>query len=218
MIESLRDVLNYPNVIVTSRPAAVGLPGLAPFDLELETVGFQENQVTAYVTKVIENPTTRDEIKAFVKKNWLMQGLIQIPIQLDALCSCWDDEFQSSEMRKTMTALYQEIEKQLWKNDILRLEKRTEGGLLSENKVRKIRQRQQLQTWVGQEMEMLEFLSLTGLENDIIEFTADHRDEIYQKSGIPGMPDDVLDSSSFLRTSDLSKGNSTKYHFFHLTF
>ncbi|KAJ5679176.1 hypothetical protein N7462_007420 [Penicillium macrosclerotiorum] len=218
MTDSLKDLLNYSNVIITSRPSAVGLPGVNQFDLELETVGFQQNQVTAYLNKVVVDSTKRKEMQEFINQHCLIQGLIQIPIQLDALCYSWDDELRKKDMPKTMTALYQAIEHNLWKKDVLRLEKRNERVLLSENQTQKLRQRSQLQAFVGREMEMLELFAFTGLQNDIIEFSPRHRDRLYENSGILGMSDDILDGSSFLRTSDLSKRASTTYHFLHLTF
>jgi predicted NACHT family NTPase len=45
LTEIFNGLLNQDNVIITSRPYAVYIPGLAPIDLELETVGFHPSQV-----------------------------------------------------------------------------------------------------------------------------------------------------------------------------
>jgi predicted NACHT family NTPase len=52
--EAFTDLLNRHDVIITSRPYAVHLPCLGPFDLELETIGFYPNQVQAYRTITVK--------------------------------------------------------------------------------------------------------------------------------------------------------------------
>jgi hypothetical protein len=53
MTEVSKDLLNYHNVIITARPYAVNMPGLSPFDLELEPVWFRQEQVQEYLTKAV---------------------------------------------------------------------------------------------------------------------------------------------------------------------
>ncbi|KUL81425.1 hypothetical protein ZTR_09753 [Talaromyces verruculosus] len=104
LTEIFNSLLNEDNVIITSRPHAVKLSGLTPFDLELETVGFHLNQVQAYLAKAVTDPDTVNQISSFIQSHWLIQGLVRIPIQLDALCYSWDNDFRSGALLQTMTA------------------------------------------------------------------------------------------------------------------
>ena len=52
-----------------SRPHAVMLLGLTPFDLELETVGFYHNQVQAYLAKAMTDPDTVNQIYSFIQSH-----------------------------------------------------------------------------------------------------------------------------------------------------
>ncbi|KAI7971169.1 hypothetical protein EIK77_004684 [Talaromyces pinophilus] len=124
LTEIFNRLLNEDNMIITSRPHAVKLSGLTPFDLELETVRFHLNQVQAYIAKVTPDPDTVKQISSFIQSHWLIQGLVRIPIQLDALCYSWDNDFRSGALLQTMTAIYQAIELKLWKKDILNIKKR----------------------------------------------------------------------------------------------
>ncbi|KUL81435.1 hypothetical protein ZTR_10668 [Talaromyces verruculosus] len=211
-------LLNEDNVIITSRPHAVKLLGLTPFDLELETVGFHLHQVQAYVAKAVTDLDTVNQINSFIQSHWLIQELVRIPIQLDALCYSWDNDFRSSALLQTMTAVYQAIELKLWKKDILNLEKRNDTQHNGGTAVRKLRTRLQIESQhMKTEMKFLECLAFTGLYGDIIEFRSGHRDWLYEQSEFCDMSDDVLDRLSFLRTSDASDQDKS-YHFLHLTF
>ncbi|KAF3389772.1 hypothetical protein DPV78_011861 [Talaromyces pinophilus] len=218
LTEIFNSLLNEDNVIITSRPHAIKLPGLTPFDLELETVGFHLHQVQAYIAKAITDLDTVNQISSFIQSHWLIQGLVRIPIQLDALCYSWDKDFHSGAPLQTMTAVYQAIELKLWKKDILNLEKRTNTGHNGGTAVRKLRTRLQIESQhMKTEMEFLERLTFTGLYSDTIEFNSGHRDWLYEQPEFCEMSDDVLDRLSFLRTSDASDRDKS-YHFLHLTF
>ncbi|KAL3470213.1 hypothetical protein BJX99DRAFT_239890 [Aspergillus californicus] len=217
LTEVFTSLFNETNVIITSRPYAANLPGLAPFDLELETVGFHPSQIDTYVAKTTRNQDVAMQICSFIQKHWLIQGLVRIPIQLDALCYSWDADFSPGDIRQTMTAIYQAIELKLWKKDILQLEKRKEQRLISENEVQQLRTRQQMMSCIGSKMELLEFLAFTGLQNDMIEFHQIHRDQIYNQPEFGEMLDYILDKISFLRTSDAPSLDKS-YYFLHLTF
>jgi hypothetical protein len=65
----------------------------------------------------------------------LIQDLVQIPIQLDALCFTWNEGLGSEMKFDTMTAVYRAIEDSLWKKDILRLEKTQDGKPITETLV-----------------------------------------------------------------------------------
>lgn len=215
LTEIFNRVLSQENVIITSRPYAVNISGLAPFDLELETVGFHPRQVQTYLAKSMKDPDITDQIQSFVRSHWLIQGLVRIPIQLDALCYSWNkNNFYSDASPQTMTEIYQAIELKLWKKDILNLENARQ---LSETVVQNLRTRMQILSLVETEMRLLEFLAFTGLYSDIIEFHQGHRDWLYEQSQFYQMSDNVLDRLSFLRTSDTSSQDQS-YHFIHLTF
>jgi NACHT/LRR/PYD domain-containing protein 3 len=215
--EIFNSLLNEDNVIITSRPHAVNLSGLTPFDLELETVGFRLNQVQTYLAKTTIDPVAVTQIYSFIQSHWLIQGLVRIPIQLDALCYSWDNDFRSGGRLQTMTTIYQAIEIKLWKKDILNLEKGNNTGHLGERAIWTLRTRLQIQSQMETQMRFLEYLAFTGLYSDIIEFHQDHRDWLYEQPEFCEMSDDVLDRLSFLRTSDPSDQDKS-YHFLHLTF
>jgi hypothetical protein len=145
----------------------------------------------------MKDPDITDQIHSFIRSHWLIQGLVRIPIQLDALCYSWNkDNFHSDTLPQTMTEIYQAIELKLWQKDILNLEKNN-AGRLSETVVQKQRTRKQIQFFVTTEMRLLECLAFTGLYSDIIEFSPDHRDWLYEQSQFHQMSDDVLDRLSF---------------------
>jgi len=219
LTEKFKDLLNQQNVIITSRPYAVSSPDLNLFDLELETIGFSPAQVQDYLTKVVKEQTAVEEIRAFIKSHWVIQGLVQIPIQLDALCYSWYKGLGSGNAPQTMTTLYQAIEIKLWNKDILQLGKENGQGPLNGSRSRELRTRSQVEDVMEAEIKLLEFLAFTGLVNDKIEFNQDIRDKLYGRPSLSGMSDDILDRVSFLRTSDPSADHDIRnYHFLHLTF
>ncbi|KAL2782345.1 hypothetical protein BJX66DRAFT_320946, partial [Aspergillus keveii] len=207
------------NVIITSRPYAVSTSRLYPFDLELETVGFDASQVQTYLAKTMNDSAIADQIRSFIRSHWLIQGLVRIPIQLDALCYSWpesnsESNFRPNALPQTMTEIYQAIELRLWTKDILNLEKRDRAGQLVNG--RKLRTRAQIALIMETEMRFLQVLAFTGLYSDIVDFHRDHRHWLYEQY-FPGMSDNDLDRLSFLRTSDTSSQDQS-YHFIHLTF
>ncbi|KAH8749756.1 hypothetical protein F5883DRAFT_720735 [Diaporthe sp. PMI_573] len=111
MFELLKLLLTMPAVIVTCRPH-VSLPQWTrgKFDLELDTIGFLPKQVVAYVAMAFTNPETGDseekiaDVQSFLRRHQLIQGLVRIPIQLDALCYTWDD-FKPGSVPDTMTGI-----------------------------------------------------------------------------------------------------------------
>lgn len=206
-------LLNCPNVIVTSRPSAVLPLHVDSFDLELETIGFRPEQVLEYVRKV--EPTRAEEIQSFLDAHPLIQGLVRIPIQLDALCYAWDDVLE--DIPDTMSDLYRIIENGLWRKDLGRLRKKVEGRLVNE---KQRLYKTQVKKLVGDELRFVESIAFTGLYNDIIVFDNRFRDLVAEHfDPPPGMLDDFLLKISYLRASDNRKGEQNQtYHFLHLTF
>ncbi|KAH8744508.1 hypothetical protein F5883DRAFT_22891 [Diaporthe sp. PMI_573] len=227
MSRFLKELLNQPNVIITSRPHA-SLPPIS-LDLEVETIGFYPEQVKDYIKMAFTNRETGvvdqvrvNEVQSVLQKHWLVQSLVRIPIQLDALCFTWKEKeagSNSGTKLDTMTALYQAIEHSLWKKDIKfpRLEKKPEDYVRNAG-------RSEIKRTVEAETALLECLAFTGLSSDVIDFTSDHRDNISElfnplKSNSKLSLDDTLTNLSFLRTSDPSSEHRNRnYHFLHLTF
>ncbi|KAK4079164.1 hypothetical protein Trihar35433_269 [Trichoderma harzianum] len=215
----LNELLKQPNVIVTSRPSSK-MP--LDMDLELETIGFYPDQVKDYIKRVFTDPKTAksdtetiSKIQSFLQNHWLIQGLVRIPIQLDALCYSWKDIH--GDMLETMTALYQAIELSLWKKDILRLKKSHGQDPVTLDHIQDA-SRSKIEGFVNDEIYFLESLAFTGLHDDVIEFEPKHLNRI-SDSIRNFLPDKAAPCLSFLRTSNLSfEGGNRSYHFIHLTF
>ncbi|KAG0047372.1 hypothetical protein BGZ83_007557 [Gryganskiella cystojenkinii] len=103
----LQDLLEQQHVILTSRPSGVNSSTLKMIDLELETVGFSQKDVQEYLRKI--EPKAAIEIQNFIDQTPLLQGIVNIPVQLDVLCYSWDTISSSIGKDKaiTMTMLYQ---------------------------------------------------------------------------------------------------------------
>ncbi|KAK3946775.1 armadillo-type fold domain-containing protein [Pseudoneurospora amorphoporcata] len=212
-------LLDQPNVIITSRPYGKPLVGL---DLELETIGFYPNQVKAYINKVFtEYSDTAVRVQSFLKARSLLQGLMRIPIQLDALCFAWNGSINSSSELNTMTDVYQAIDQSLWKKDILRLGKKHDNELVEAAYIQESGWTE-IENLVSTEILFLEILAFTGLQNDTIEFDSTHLGQILHRFAdiLPGfLPSKTMPPLSFLRTSDsLMETSHRTYHFLHLTY
>ncbi|KAJ3580064.1 hypothetical protein NPX13_g509 [Xylaria arbuscula] len=226
MLHFLPTLLNQPNVIITSRPNANLPPDLDSIHLELETIGFHPAQVNAYIENAFTDLQTGDvdsakmeEIQSFLNNHRIIQGLVRIPIQLDALCYSWDNSpgsySTSIAMPDSMTAIYQRIEESLWRKDVVRLE------IWNRNKAQ-IARRTELFNVVNHELECLGSLAFTGMLNNVINFEAKHRDAISEHCSHRDqrfLLDEMLERVSFVRSSDSSsKKRHQSYHFLHLTF
>ncbi|KAK3338981.1 hypothetical protein B0H65DRAFT_499813 [Neurospora tetraspora] len=219
-MSSFLDVLlDQPNVIITSRPYGKPLAGL---HLELETIGFYPNQVEAYINKVFTKYSdTAVRVQSFLKARSLLQGLMRIPIQLDALCFAWNGSINSSSELNTMTDVYQAIDQSLWKKDILRLGKKHDNELVEAAYIQESGWTE-IENLVSTEILFLEILAFTGLQNDTIEFDSTHLSQILHHFAdiSPGfLPSKTMPHLSFLRTSDfLMETSHRTYHFLHLTY
>ncbi|KAH6650540.1 hypothetical protein F5144DRAFT_617386 [Chaetomium tenue] len=217
MFRLLKDLLNQPNVIITSRPSGKLPLGLDAIDVELETIGFYPDQVDKYLERVLPNQVT--EIQSFLRDRPLLQDLVRIPIQLDAFGFTWNETFSTPTELSTMTAVYQAIEDGLWKKDVLRLEKRHQGEPLTGGMIQDS-DAPEIKGFVKDEICFLEGFAFTGLHNDIIDLESKHQRAISARfSPVIALPAKTLPRLSFLRTSDTSptKGKPS-YHFLHLTY
>ncbi len=221
----LKQLLNQPAVLITSRPY-IELKQADPMDLELETVGFSPENVTAY----LDNPAMvsvlqAQEMKQFIQTTSFIQGLVNVPIQLDALCYSWDEikrMQKESPDAMTVTALYQAMKNKLWRKDILRLGKREGGKLLTESQVNALESSPRVEKLVRAEHDFLSTLAFQGMQRNQIEFS--HRDlhaliEQLERKGLdlPMTLEDNLKKLSFLHTDEAEEGLQS-YHFMHLTF
>ncbi|KAF4470039.1 peptidase C14 [Fusarium albosuccineum] len=215
----LQSLLSMPNIILTCRPHITIPESLIKPDMEAEVIGFRQQQVMEYVSKV--RPSCSAHIHGFLQRNRLVQDLVRIPIHLDALCYIWDGKWAgekgSQQSPRTMTELYKDIELKLWRRDLDRRDMRamrenfdTMDGQIEES--------------VRSDRQFLEFLAFAGLYSGTLEFDNDFRDQVYrhredQTTGESHVT--PLGDLSFLRTShppSESKNSRRTYHFIHLTF
>ena len=208
----LESLLNYPNVIITSRPHASLPPRVDPVDLEVETIGFYPEQVTEYISKTFSDmPNIGANVGSFLQNHQLMQDLVRIPVQLDALCYIWKD-LGDQPIPQTMTAIYRRIEGNLWRKDGVKL-----GRFRSTQSV----SQRALEAHMLNERHLLEALAFTGMHTNKVDFTQDHQEKVLDEvlETKISFLDDVLSQLSFLRTSNpSSRIEDRRYHFLHLTY
>ncbi|KAF5570594.1 NACHT LRR PYD domain-containing protein [Fusarium phyllophilum] len=205
-------LLNQPNVLALSRPSVPIRSSIQAFDLELEMIGFGTDQVYEYVKHM--EPERQKEIQTFLSSRPLIQDLVRIPIQLDALCYGWDQVHNQGP--ETMTDLYQSIEKGLWSKDIVRLGKSKISSASTEKDNIFDKEIEEL---IDDETRIIEQLAFTGLCNNIVEFQDKHVNVICRYTSThSAFVNNTLPKLSFLRTSDSPVGKSSRtYHFLHLT-
>ncbi len=221
----LTQLLNQPAVLITSRPY-VDLKQAPPMDLELETVGFSPENVTAYLDNRAMMPVSQSqEMKRFIQSTPFIQELVNVPIQLDALCYSWDEIKrlqQEAQGSVTITSLYQAMMNKLWRKDMLRLGKREGGELLTAEAVTALRSPLRIEKWIKAEQDFLSALAFKGLQENRIEFDTRYLDNLIEQFETEGVDLPVtleanLKKLSFLHTDDAEEGQRS-YHFMHLTF
>lgn len=103
------------HMIVTSRPTVTIN---AEFDSVLETIGFTNENIDEYIKKFFHNHEEKaKQLMAFLKTNPSIYGLAHIPINLELICSVYE-EGMSEKAFTNMTHLYQAIEHKLWQRMI----------------------------------------------------------------------------------------------------
>ncbi|KAH6889415.1 armadillo-type protein [Thelonectria olida] len=215
MFPLMSTLLNLPNVIITSRPYVTPQKPFGAIDIELETIGFTQPQVLQYVNHALPHAESAKEVLYFLQHRRLIQSLVRIPIQLDALCYTWASEWNCREAPKTMTGLYRAIEVKLWREDVARLGK--QSGIDAMNLTIP-----EIETSMSRERDCIELLAFSGLYSDMVDFDTQFRGFVYKHAGpSPSNTswDTKLASLSFLQTSDPpAKEAYQTYHFIHLTF
>ncbi|GAP92935.2 putative peptidase C14 [Rosellinia necatrix] len=202
----LQQLLNQPNIIVTSRPSVQLPEDFKPFDFELETIGFYPNQVRQYVEHVTTAEKSQ-QIMGFLDQNPLVRDLVRIPIQLDALCFAWDDK--SVEPPQTMTNLYEAIERALLNKDARNLKPTTSNHLPYPT----------LRFLLKDEADLLEKLAFVGMLNGLVIFDEKFFTKWPQHFIMPLEKtfDKTLENLSFIRASPSAHDGSRHYYFLHLT-
>ncbi|KAF9904313.1 hypothetical protein EC991_002864, partial [Linnemannia zychae] len=101
----LRKLLDQKQVVVTSRPSGIDASLLQSIDLELETIGFSQQDVKDFIGRILE-PGPARTVQDFIQRTPLIHGLVNIPVQLDVICFCWEPLLKDG-FEPTMTTLYQ---------------------------------------------------------------------------------------------------------------
>lgn len=218
-------LMDLPHVIVTSRPDVTLPPWLRKhFSLELEAIGFYPEQVKSYVTQYfdesdIDESEKPEQILSFLQKHRLIQSLMRIPVQLDALCWTWEESDRDGTEPQTMTDIYRAIEIRLWGKDEPNLE-RLRKAAPQMNYVSLSKS--------SPASSLLERLAFAGMYSNIINFEPENcknalDPEDRNKANFTEAFDEVLSKTSFLRSSKISSRRHSKremrtYHFLHLTF
>ncbi|KAF9101976.1 hypothetical protein BGX27_011242, partial [Mortierella sp. AM989] len=179
----LQDLLGREHVILTSRPSGVESSTLKSIDLELETVGFSQQDVQEYLRKV--EPKAATEIQNFIDQTPFLQGLVNIPVQLDALCYSWD--LLSSRIAKdnaiTITTLYVAMVTKLWSKDGPLLEKKDggQGPILSSKQILDLPLPDIEIQLFPEENEYLCYLAFQGFQDNRIEFDTEYMNRMRQE-------------------------------------
>ncbi|KAG0206291.1 hypothetical protein BGX28_002237 [Mortierella sp. GBA30] len=227
----LRILLEQQHVVITSRPSGVDPKLLASIDLELETIGFSQQNVKDFLVKVLE-PAAATTVQDFIQRTPLIQSLVNIPVQLDVICFSWDS-LPKDGLPITMTRLYQLMVRKLWCKDAIRLKKTSpEGKPLSQKLIDQLMEMPEvIDDLMSTELQHLGYLAFKGLTNK-------HQIEFDQKALLctfgelrkhgatilyPSELLEMMKQTSFFHTADAdldpSKNDSQQaWYFLHLTF
>ncbi|KAM0490661.1 hypothetical protein ACHAP8_011350 [Fusarium lateritium] len=217
MVTFVSKLLRQHRVVITSRPN-VSPPSGVTVDLELETIGFSQEQVGAYLAADPKYIPRANEIQSLLKRNWLLRSLVQIPIQLDALCFVWE-EIDPDKAPETMTGIYNEIVQKLWVKDIDRIQSQSSKWYAQPLQG-------EIEAKAKNEIAFLECLAFNGLCIDTIDFSRKDRGKAFHylvnknvDYALNPTVDDVLPQLSFMRSSDTGRPSAQQsFHFIHLTY
>ncbi|KAG0007744.1 hypothetical protein BGZ80_004299 [Entomortierella chlamydospora] len=226
-------LLQRRHVIITSRPSGLDKSILPKIDLELEIIGFSQQKIQEFLTRVLKS----DRVIAaqdFIRRTPLIQGLVNIPIQLDVICFIWDPPPKKNQdmLPKTMTGLYQLMVRKLWCKDAKLLGKQSRGVTLTPCQINKLNEKQ-IDKLMATEIQCLAYLAFKGLDNNYqIEFNEkalleaindlDKYPLITGEKPLSPLLLDMLKQTSFLHTAEAgpsSKKDSSlqSWSFLHLT-
>jgi hypothetical protein len=101
---------NLQNYIITSRPYGYRK---SDFDTNevFETIGFTDENVTAYIDKFFEEQNHKINLKNFLKQNINIKHIAYIPLMLEMICSLWREKANSYEIFASMniSQFYEEV-------------------------------------------------------------------------------------------------------------
>ncbi|CAO3568740.1 unnamed protein product [Mortierella alpina] len=224
----LRDVLfAQRHVVITSRPSGLDRSLLPSIDLELETMGFSQENVSDYVAKVLK-PKPARTVLDFIRRTPTIQGLANIPVQLDIICYSWKS-LPNDGQAITMTGLYQLMVQKLCCKDAYKLKKHAGRVRLTVRQINRLRS-DGINKLMATELLHLEYLAFKGLKNHHqIEFNEDDLQDAFEdleddkiQLCSPQLVD-VVKQMSFLHSADAGFDSKDfeypqTWHFLHLTF
>ncbi|KAF9084413.1 hypothetical protein BGX29_002567, partial [Mortierella sp. GBA35] len=231
LIPFLRTFLGQQHVVITSRPSGLNRLLLPPIDLELETIGFSQQNVKDFVVKVLK-PEPARTVQDFIQQTPLIQGLVNIPVQLDVICLCWKS-LPKDGSRITITGLYRMMVRKLWCKDALRLKKIAGEQVLTEEEINDLTS-EEIDELMIVELHHLGYLAFKGMVNNYqIEF--DHQTLLrafgdlkeyrtkLKNSRLPPQLLEMMKKTSFLHAADADldpnkKSSQQTWSFLHLTF
>ncbi|HFU74871.1 MAG TPA: NACHT domain-containing protein, partial [Arcobacter sp.] len=102
---------NLQNYIITSRPYGYRK---SDFDVNevFETIGFTDENVTAYIDKFFQEQKHKTNLQNFLKQNINIRHIAYIPLMLEMICSLWREKAKNNQSflsPMTMTELYSEV-------------------------------------------------------------------------------------------------------------
>ncbi|CAA6814562.1 MAG: Unknown protein [uncultured Sulfurovum sp.] len=102
---------NLQNYIITSRPYQ---SRRSDFDVNevFETIGFTDENVTAYIDNFFEEQSNKNNLQTFLKQNINIRHIAYIPLILEIICSIWRKKAKNNQLiisPMTMTELYHEV-------------------------------------------------------------------------------------------------------------
>ncbi|KAF9368348.1 hypothetical protein BGX21_006637, partial [Mortierella sp. AD011] len=211
----LAELFSQQHIVITSRPSGVDKSILPSIDLELETVGFNPKDVQNYIENVA--PDMAEAIKDFIHRTPIIQGLVNIPVQLDAICFSWDS-LPSDSDEITMTRLYQVMVRKLWCKDAVRLGKTSSGRPITEKQIQRLPSHK-IDELMNIEIEYLGYLAFKCLmnnhqivfDNDALGEAMGDLDNNRQKNNRESLPSVLLDDlnqTSFLHSADADLNTS----------
>ncbi|RWA05289.1 hypothetical protein EKO27_g9813 [Xylaria grammica] len=209
-------LLNRDDVIITSRLSRNDFLGLHEVDLHLETIGFTPYQVREYLGMSFQDEKTICEVRLFLEEHPLLAHLFRIPIQLDALCCTWGAALRKRAAR-TMTAIYQAVEEELWRKDLRTLKN------IHVNTAKHMDRIIMETCYFEHELAFLEVIAFVGLHSGVANYRQDAIAKLEEAKALVSPTGNsllgILGSMSFLRTPDsTSSPKSRIYHFIHLTY
>lgn len=218
----LQWLLRRPDAIITSRPGGSYVNVLVGMDCELETVGFDTEQVHDYVRCNVARADAKNNMQALLSKRPLLLSLMRIPVQLDAFCYIWDDPHaeMDGEILSSMASIYRLIERRIWHKDIPRLRKMHGSRYVTANSALELTL-SEVDMLVNGETSFLGALAFAGLYHEVVNFELQECDDVratWVGPKLEGQLSETLNSLSFLRTSGGSNNHRRTYNFVHLTY